>query len=261
MERLIWTSILFACLLGLTACLTLWRKRQRAREIFNPDFQLDAVYWLLTPTLTAWLTRAAVGIVLSILGLALAIGKLPSGGFGPFAALPAWQTAIAALICADFAYYWTHRLMHNSMLWRVHAVHHSSEHVDWHSALRIHPLDRVVMGVATASFLLILGFPLKSMAIAAPVAGLVGILIHLDCNVDLGPLRFVVATPAFHRWHHADDEAAYGKNLAGIFPVWDLLFGTFYMPRRSPDRFGAGEAVPGTLLGQLLYPFRHRRRA
>lgn len=140
-------------------------------------------------------------------------------------------------------------------------VVHSSEHVDWHSALRIHPLERVVMGVATASFLLILGFPLKSMAMAAPVAGLVGILIHLDCNVDLGPLRFVIATPAFHRWHHADDEAAYGKNLAGVFPVWDLLFGTFYMPRRSPDRFGAGEAVPGTLLGQLLYPFRHRRRA
>jgi sterol desaturase/sphingolipid hydroxylase (fatty acid hydroxylase superfamily) len=41
-----------------------------------------------------------------------------------------------------------------------------------------------------------------------------------------------------------------------MFPVWDLMFGSFEMPRaRRPQRFGA-EGVPDDLVGQLAYPLR-----
>lgn len=65
----------------------------------------------------------------------------------------------------------------------------------------------------------------------------------------------MIASPAFHRWHHARDIT--DKNFAGLLPVWDLVFGTFYLPRgRLPDALGVREAVPDGVLRQLAWPFR-----
>ena len=66
----------------------------------------------------------------------------------------------------------------------------------------------------------------------------------------------MISSPAFHRWHHTAEEEGRDKNFAGLLPVWDLLFGTFYMPDRQPERFGVTDQVPGSYLGQLLWPFR-----
>jgi sterol desaturase/sphingolipid hydroxylase (fatty acid hydroxylase superfamily) len=77
-----------------------------------------------------------------------------------------------------------------------------------------------------------------------------------------GPLRYVFASPAFHRWHHTSEEEGLDKNFAGLFPFIDVIFGTFYMPvERQPQRFGIlHNDVPEGLLGQLVYPFRGRER-
>ena len=55
------------------------------------------------------------------------------------------------------------------------------------------------------------------------------------------------------------DEEGLGKNFAGLFPIYDVMFGTFYMPRgRQPRNFGIyGEVMTESFIGQLLYPFRH----
>ncbi|HET8578957.1 MAG TPA: sterol desaturase family protein, partial [Methylomirabilota bacterium] len=84
------------------------------------------------------------------------------------------------------------------------------------------------------------------------------ILLHANVPWTLGPLRYAIASPAFHRWHHTSEAEGRDKNFAGLFPLWDLLFGTFYMPRgRQPMQFGvAGDPVPEGLWAQLCYPFR-----
>ena len=110
------------------------------------------------------------------------------------------------------------------------------------------------MRLGVLGFLLLLGFPLGALGGAAILAGGVGILVHWDVDVDLGPLRYVIATPRFHRWHHASAAEARGKNLAGIFPVWDLLFGTFHLPRRRAERCGPSSDLPATLRSHLLEP-------
>ena len=84
---------------------------------------------------------------------------------------------------------------------------------------------------------------------------LIGFVANLDW--DWRPLRAVLASPRFHRWHHTDEASARDKNFAGLLPLWDILFGTYYMPRdKVPTRFGTTSPVAG-LVGQMIFPFRH----
>jgi len=60
----------------------------------------------------------------------------------------------------------------------------------------------------------------------------------------LGPFKYVLATPVFHRWHHTALEEGGNTNFAGTFPVWDILFGTFRMPENAlPESYGKDEAA------------------
>ena len=83
------------------------------------------------------------------------------------------------------------------------------------------------------------------------------IVVHANVDWDWGPLRGVLASPRFHRWHHSDEADARDKNFAGIFPVFDRVFGTYFMLRgRVPTSFGTDLAVPEGFLAQLWFPFR-----
>ena len=79
--------------------------------------------------------------------------------------------------------------------------------------------------------------------------------------MEFRPLRRLVATPAFHHWHHSSDEEALDKNFAVHTPLWDLVFGTYYLPNHWPTRYGLNQErrVPVGWLRQLLYPFVRRR--
>ena len=95
-----------------------------------------------------------------------------------------------------------------------------------------------------------------------PVLTLMAILVHANVDRDWGPFRAVIASPRFHRWHHTDETEARDKNFAGLLPLWDILFGTYYMPREQlPTSFGTATPVPTGLIGQIIFPFRRTRRA
>jgi sterol desaturase/sphingolipid hydroxylase (fatty acid hydroxylase superfamily) len=108
--------------------------------------------------------------------------------------------------------------------------------------------------------LLVLGFSPGVLAGYVPLLTFYAILLHANVPWTFGPLRYLLASPAFHRWHHTAEEEGRDKNFAGLFPFLDLAFGTFYLPEgRQPERFGLGrEEVPAGLVAQLAYPFRAR---
>ena len=87
--------------------------------------------------------------------------------------------------------------------------------------------------------------------------------VHANLNWTLGPFKYVLATPVFHRWHHTSLEEGGNTNFAGTFPIWDILFGTFRMPAGAlPDHYGVdGEPLPTALGGQLVYPFKSQAKA
>lgn len=236
--------------------------RQRRFLIWKrPQMGTDLAYWFLSPLVTDVLTRVALFIV--ILPVALLLGwKIVElkhyTGYGPISRLPLAAQTLMLLLMGDFISYWMHRYFHTGRLWKFHAVHHSPTHLDWLAAARVHPVNEILMRVVVVLPLFLLGFSALSAVYYVPIAGLYALLLHCDLPWTYGPLRYVIASPVFHRWHHSREAEAIDKNFAGFLPLWDLLFGTFYMPKgKLPEDLGVvGDPVPTTLWRQLVWPFK-----
>ncbi len=88
----------------------------------------------------------------------------------------------------------------------------------------------------------------------APFAVLTSGWVHANLNWTLGPLKYIFAGPVFHRWHHAREKEE-GVNFAGTFSLWDLIFGTFYMPQNLPESYGIDDKqMPESFGMQVVYP-------
>jgi sterol desaturase/sphingolipid hydroxylase (fatty acid hydroxylase superfamily) len=235
--------------------------RGRRQPVIRKGWWTDVLYWIFTPFVTKQITKAV--IVLPVLALVLAhvtsVDALKLGtyrGFGPISHLPIWVQVIMIYVLGDFIGYWTHRLFHSRRWWPFHAVHHSSEELDWLGSVRVHPINDLVNKLAEVTPLLLLGFNVFATLSAAVFFTFYAIFVHANVNWDFGPLRSVIATPVFHRWHHSKDQEAWDKNFAGLLPLWDILFGTYYMPQgRWPENFGIHDPMPKTFWGQLWEPF------
>ena len=224
------------------------------KKLFRRERAVDFLYWFFTP----WVSKTAstVAIVVAIAVLTKA-SKEPSPMW--FESQPRVLQIMELLIAADLLGYFAHRLFHGKTLWSFHAIHHSAEDLDWLSATRLHPINEIGNRVMQVVPLYLLGFRGDALAALVPILTLWALLIHANLRWDFGPLRYVIASPAFHRWHHTSEEEGLDKNFAGLFPWIDALFGTLYLPRdRHPQRFGVRENVPRGLFGQLAYPFRRR---
>lgn len=176
---------------------------------------------------------------------------------------PWWLQFAAAVLIQEVGAYWGHRLTHTvPFLWRFHAVHHSSEQMDWLAAARAHPFDQAFIRTCGFIPLYLLGFSKETFGLFIVIEGILAIFIHANVRIRFGLLERLIATPAFHHWHHTnDDPSLYDKNFAGLLPAIDWLFGTYYLPDRLPERYGVSEALPSSYLGQLAFPFRRRRAA
>lgn len=173
--------------------------------------------------------------------------------------LPILAQVGMVLLLGDLLGYWQHRAFHRvGTLWRFHSIHHSSTSLDWLSSVRVHPINDVVSNVVTALPLLFLGFSVGAFATYIPVLTLYAIMLHANVSWTFGPLRHVIASPTYHRWHHTSEEQGLDKNFAGLFPWVDAVFGTLYLPQGvQPTEFGVtGAAIPESFLGQMKYPFR-----
>jgi sterol desaturase/sphingolipid hydroxylase (fatty acid hydroxylase superfamily) len=166
-------------------------------------------------------------------------------------------TAVIALIGKDFCDYWSHRALHAPLLWPVHAVHHSDSHVNGFTSFRVHVLELLTMKAFYITLLSWLGIPPELAATAYIVAGLHNAYVHFELDIDHGRLNWLIASPRFHRWHHADLPEAYGKNLANMIPAWDILFGTYREAGPCHEPMGlAKDGIPATDPAKLmLLPF------
>jgi sterol desaturase/sphingolipid hydroxylase (fatty acid hydroxylase superfamily) len=250
---------------GLFWLIERWRPTHQPAARRPVDTRVDLIYWFFTPLVSKGGTRIAIGVVFALIaksqGITFAEMQQAVTTRRTWASgLPIWQQMLLTLLVADLLAYATHRLFHGRALWPFHAIHHSSTHVDWLASVRLHPINDLLTRLIQVIPLYWMGFSGGVLAAFVPLLTFYALLLHADVNWTYGPLRHVIASPAFHRWHHSTEDEGLDKNFAGMFPFIDLAFGTFYMPDgRPPERFGIrNNDVPDGFLAQLTYPFRAR---
>lgn len=136
------------------------------------------------------------------------------------------------LLIYDFFYYWFHRLQHTRLLWWQHKLHHADHHFSVATAWRVHWLDeslRVFLILLPMGLLLEVTL-LQAMWMAYITAQFV-FFAHANLRLSMGLLTPLFVGPQYHRIHHSIRPEHRDRNFAGTFPVWDILFGTYYRPK------------------------------
>lgn len=249
-------SLAFALLSRLSPCNAgkpWWEKR----GLFT-----DLAYWIFVPIFTRYL-RIWVTVFLTIWIFGITdgqqIGDFYTNGHGPVSRLPLWLQAIGYVVVTDFALYWIHRGFHRGMLWKYHAVHHASKDLEWTSAARFHPVNLALSTAAVDVVALLCGVSPNIFLFVGPFDIITSCMVHANLNWTFGPLRGVIVSPVFHRWHHARD--VIDKNFASTFSLWDVMFGTYYMPKNEmPKQYGIDDdAMPEGMWAQIAYPLIQRK--
>ena len=232
---------------------------EKKQKIFRKGTAMDVGYYIVN----SLLPKALLVIPMATLAWTMH-AFVPHVVLDTAAHLPLWARAIAALAVGEVGYYWGHRWEHEiPFLWRFHSIHHNAEEMDWLVSSHAHPLDIVFSRFC--SFV-----PIYALGLASPMAGhevdpiplivmLVGIMwgffIHANVNWRFGWLSFLITTPAFHHWHHTRRDHV-NRNYATMLPFVDLLFGSWYLPKKQcPQEYGIDSHVEPGLIGQLLQPF------
>ena len=161
-------------------------------------------------------------------------------GFGAFnlIALPLAATMVATLLVRGFISFFTHYLSHKvPALWRIHRVHHLDTELDISTTVRFHPAEFVVNLIVGVP--IVVAFGLSPWVLMLYEVIDAGITLFSHANVRIPAtvdrvLRYVIATPDLHRVHHSAWQTETDSNFGAVFPIWDIVFGTFRTETRAP---------------------------
>ena len=228
------------------------------QRVFRRGWINDLIYLTVNGQIINFALAAVAGGVIVVAGWGM-----PSAVQAAVGAQPIWLQFIEILVLSDLGFYLAHRAFHVvPWLWRFHAIHHSIEDMDWLAGARVHPLDQIVTKGMSLLPVFSLGFSDVAIGASLLLYGWQSVFVHSNVRLKFGPLRWLLATPEFHHWHHSKDQKARDKNFAGQLPVLDVIFGTLHMPRnKMPVRYGIDDPVPTHYLAQLIHPFRNGLRS
>ncbi len=200
-------------------------------------------------------------MMIMIAAMATTDAVIPQSFHAAVTSQPLWLQVIEVTIIADIGFYLAHRTFHAvPWLWRFHSVHHSIEEMDFLAAHRIHPVDQIITLIASLLPVYAMGFSPMAVAVHALIFHWQSLMIHSNVKLDFGPLKWLVASPHFHHWHHANEKHAYDKNFAAQLPFIDAIAGTLLMPSRAPLAYGCDDPVPELYHQQMLYPLLPRSK-
>jgi sterol desaturase/sphingolipid hydroxylase (fatty acid hydroxylase superfamily) len=148
---------------------------------------------------------------------------------------------VAIVVLDDFAYYWFHRISHECRFWwAAHVNHHSSQEYNLSTAIR-QPWTGVLVGTWAPWFVLAwIGFPVEMIFLQSGLNLLYQFWIHTEAIRRMPAwFEYLFNTPSNHRVHHASNPRYVDRNYAGIFMLWDRMFGTYARELdEDPPKYG-----------------------
>ena len=255
MGRVAATALTFVCLWIVYGALERAFPARSLRCFREPDFLTDTGFFL-----GQYLVFSTAALALLTQVHAALNALTPHALRTVTLAVPAWMVAALAVVLGDGLVYWFHRACHRfDFLWRFHAVHHSSERLDWLAAHREHPVDGMLTQLAQNLPAMLLGVPFEILAVLVAFRGAWSILIHSNVRLPLGALRLLFGAPELHHFHHARVERT-AHNFGNLAPWLDVVFGTYRHPAvNEAYELGLCEAWPKSYLALLAQPFSARR--
>ena len=214
---------LFALMIGIEALIA----RRRDRDFYSGYDAFTNILIGFVSVAFGGLFGLGIGLVYTFL-YELSPLKLPTD---------AWWSWTVLFFLDDFAYYWFHRVSHETRLfWNFHVVHHSSQHYNLSVAVRQSWFSGLLHWIFYAPIML-LGFAPWMLLITHGFNLIYQFWIHTRLIDKLGWFEWIFNTPSHHRVHHGVNDAYLDKNYAGVFIIWDRMFGTF-VPETEEPRYG-----------------------
>ncbi|MEQ1877656.1 MAG: sterol desaturase family protein, partial [Bdellovibrionia bacterium] len=173
---------------------------------------------------------------------------------------PLWFQATVCVLMNEFVRYWSHFAQHKiPVLWKFHSIHHSVKEIYSLNTFYSHPFDYFFRNSTAWPFILLIGFSTDAVLIATAFVTVGGIFSHSRANFKFNWLNYVFSTNELHRWHHSTVPGEADKNFGVATCIFDLIFGTHYLPKDRPAPAITGlhadhPRVPQTFVEVMSYP-------
>jgi len=229
--------------------------RLTQQPLFRDEWREDLFYFLISSVFVQTLTLFTLAPSMTILHYTGDWASMRQ----VIASQPLWLQVIEIMFLTDFVQYWFHRAFHQiPFLWGFHAVHHSAKKMDWLAGSRMHIVEIIGLRSMTVVPMYVLGFAEGALHLYILLVYLNATFVHANVRFNVEWLKPLIVTPRFHHWHHGIEKEAIDVNFAIHFPLFDKLFGTYYMPKNQwPSGYGiGGHPVPNGYWKQLMYPFK-----
>ena len=202
--------------------------------------------------LLAWAIYLAVALTVQPLFVIAGIPSLLDG-----AALPFWLGLAIFVLVMDLGEFLFHRAQHAvPALWAMHSLHHSDSEMSALTTQRHFWGDQLLKTVTIWSAATLVIAPTPAMAGLYAALGLWHFVSHSRLPIDLGRCSWLINTPAYHRRHHSRRPEHFDSNFAGLFPIFDVICGTYHRPEGFPPT-GLDHA-PRNLRELAIWPLVHR---
>lgn len=155
----------------------------------------------------------------------------------------------------DLGEFLFHRAQHKiPWLWRMHALHHSDPNMSVATTTRHFWAEPLLKSLTIWPLCALLTSPTPAIAGAYAAISVYNFFIHANLRVDFGRWSWLLNSPAYHRRHHSAEAAHFNANYAALFPLFDVLTGSYHRPEGFA-RTGLAR-TPRSLSDVLLWPLR-----
>lgn len=181
---------------------------------------------------------------------------LPAAGWGLVAGIVAYTLAM------DLSEYAFHRAQHRiPALWALHAFHHSDPALNVSTTFRHAWVEQSIKAVTIYALVGLLFKASPAVLSAYLVISYYNFFSHMNLRFGMGRWSWLINTPQYHRLHHSMRREDYDSRYASLFPIWDVIFGTYRKPAPGdfPETGLVDRVAPTNVWQAISWPHRSKR--